>query len=152
MIRLERDAAFWTDVAAHPALAQALGSLNPAMVGQIAARPDALPLAADHGGYIFLRSDALGFVAELHTLFTPEGWGREALMAGIEAITAVWICGFQVINTLEVEGNRRSQPPRSFGFAAAGDWRETAFGRLKLWTLSRAAWEASPAMRRRLCQ
>ena len=148
MIRVERDPAFWAAVAGHPALAGAMMGLSPEAVGLIARRPDVLPVASAHGGFFFARADALGFVAELHTLYTPEGWGREVLTAGIAALNLVWLCGYQALTTFEVEANPRSRPPRTFGFIQAGDWRETPFGALRLWTLSRAAWEASPANRR----
>ncbi len=149
MIRVERDPAFWTGVAGHPALAGALMGISPEAVGAIAGRTEVLPIAARHGGFLFARSDPLGFIAELHTLFTPEGWGREALMAGKEAIGLVWLSGFSLVTTFEVETNPNSRPPKTFGFTRAGDWRETPFGNLRLWTLSRAAWAASPAAQRR---
>ncbi len=149
MVRVERNASFWEGVAAHPALAGALMGLSPSAVGAIAGRPDVLPIAAEHGGFLFARADDLGFVAELHSLFTPQGWGREVLTAGVEALNLVWLCGFQLVTTLEVHSNPKSRPPRTFGFIIAGDWRETPFGSLRLWTLSRAAWEASPAAQRR---
>lgn len=153
-IRIERDPAWWAAIAAHPGLAEILGTILPAAIGAVALQPNALPMAAEHGGFIFLRLDALGFVAELHTLFTPEGWGREALEAGIQAINAVWLCGFQSIVTLEVQANRRSRPPVSFGFTRAGDWRDSPIGAVRLWTLSREAWAQSPGIRRhkRSCQ
>ncbi len=150
-VRIERDPAFWTGIAAHPAVAGALMGLPPAEVGRFAARGDVLAIAARHGGFIFARTDALGFIADLHTLFTPEGWGREALAAGIEAINLVWLAGYQAVTTFEVEANPRSRPPRTFGFSQAGDWRATPFGPLRLWMLTRAAWEASPAKRRAKC-
>lgn len=149
MIRIERDPAFWTAVASHPAIRPLMGGRDPALVGALAARPGVLPLAAEHGGYLFIRQDALGYVAELHTLFTPEGWGREALIAGIEAINAVWIAGFQSLVTLEMAGNPRGRPPVSFGFVQAGDFRPTLVGEGRLWTLTRTGWATSPAMTRR---
>jgi len=148
MVRVERDPAFWSAVAAHPALADMALGLTPDAVGKIATRDDVLPLAAEHGGFFFRRTDPLGFVAELHTLFSPEGWGREALTAGIEAIGLVWLCGYQAVTTLEVEANARSRPPRTFGFVRCGDWRATPFGNLRMWLLTRAAWEASAAATR----
>ena len=151
MIRIERDPAFWTAVATHPALGEGLLGLDPAEVGGIVRRPHVLPLAAEHGGFIFARLDPMGFVCELHTLFTPEGWGREALAAGIAAINAVWLVGFQLITTFEVRDNPRSRPPRSFGFTLAGDWRDGPYGALRLWSLGREAWTQSPGMRRRAC-
>jgi hypothetical protein len=148
-VRIERDPAFWTAVAAHPALRVMMGDADPALIGALAGRENVLPLASDHGGYLFIRQDALGFVAELHSLFTPEGWGREALIAGIEALGAVWLLGFQTVVTLEMRDNPRSRPPKSFGFVQAGDWREGPFGAARQWILTRAAWEASPTAKRR---
>ena len=150
-IRVERDARFWERVAGHPAVAPTLMGLDPEAVGRLAGQPEVLPLAARHGGFLFARRDPAGFVCELHTLFTPEGWGREALVAGAAALGAVWLAGFQVVTTLEVQANPRSRPPLTFGFTRAGDWRATPIGPSRLWTLSRQAWEASPARRRVPC-
>jgi hypothetical protein len=152
VIRVERDPAFWARVASHPAVAPVLLGMDPAAVGRIAAQPDVLPLASAHGGFLFIRRDVAGFVCELHTLFTPEGWGREALVAGMSAIEAVWITGYQAVITFEAQANPRSRPPRTFGFARAGDWRASPIGPLRLWTLSHQAWDASPAKRRLVCQ
>ncbi len=151
MIRIERDPVFWTRIAAHPAVAPVRMGLPPEMIGSLASRPDMLPLASEHGGFLFARLDALGFACELHTLFTPEGWGREALTSGIQALGAVWALGYQAILTFEVRANLRSRPPRTFGFVRAADWRTTPLGDLRLWTLTRSAWNASPA-RRLKCQ
>ena len=148
MIRIERDPAFWTAVASHPALAGVIMGVAPEVIGQLASRETMLPLAARHGGYLFGRADALGFVAELHTLFTPEGWGREAVIAGIEALNAVFLTGYQVVTTFEHRDNPRSRPPVTAGFVQAGDWRETPVGSIRMWVLTRAAWEASPAAQR----
>jgi len=148
-IRVERDPAFWTAVAGHPALAGMIGGVNPAVIGALAVTDRVLPLAATHGGFLFIRQDHLGMVCELHTLFTPEGWGREAWAAGIEALGAVWLLGYQLITTLEMRANDRSQPPRSFGFQRAGDWRVTPHGEARTWILTRDGWNASPAAKRR---
>jgi hypothetical protein len=123
--------------------------LSPRAVGALAARADILPMAAEHGGFFFCRMDMLGMVAELHTIFTPEGWGREALLAGIEALNGLWLLGYQVLLTHELEANPRSQPPRSFGFRRVGDWRPSVVGPLRLWVLTKEAWCAAPASQRR---
>ena len=138
-------------MASHPAVAGALLGLDPEAVGALAARPDLLPLASEHGGFFFGRTDAMGFSCELHTLFTPEGWGREVLLAALEAFAMVFSLGFALVTTFEVETNAKSRPPLTFGFAIAGDWRETPVGTLRLWILTREAWMASPARRRHLC-
>lgn len=147
MIRIERDPEFWTSIAAHPALKSALLGLPPGNVGALARRPEMLPIAAEHGGFLFARLDTLGFVCELHTLFTPQGWGREALLAGVEAVGVVWALGYQTIVTFESLANSRSRPPRTFGFRQAGDWRSTLIGELRMWTLTQSAWNVSPARR-----
>ncbi len=151
MIRIERDPGFWERVASHPAVTAALLGFEPAVVSRLCVSPRALPYAAPHGGYIFIRLDASGFACELHSLFTPEGWGREAHQAGIEAAGAIWRLGFQLIQTLEIAGNPRSRPPRSFGFRPAGEFRPSPAGAARLWTLSWADWSARPATRRTSC-
>lgn len=147
-LRIERDAAWWTAIARHPALGEALMGLPPEAVGALCRRADMLPLAATHGGFLFARDGALGFTAELHTLFTPAGWGREAARAGRSALSFVFAGGVQLVTTFEVAGRRRSRPPVSFGFSLAGDWRATPLGPLRLWSVSGAAWSASPAGQR----
>jgi hypothetical protein len=147
VIRIERDPAFWTSIASHPAVKSGLLGLPPATIGALALKPDMLPLASEHGGFLFARLDALGFVCELHTLFTPEGWGREALVAGLWALGVVWALGYQTIVTFEARANAKSRPPRTFGFRQAGDWRATPVGELRMWTLTQTAWDASPARR-----
>ena len=148
MIRIERDPAFWTAVASHPAVASGLYGIRPDVVGAFATREDVLPLAATHGGYIFARTDPLGLICELHSLFTPEGWGREVVQAGLEALHVLFSAmDYRLLTTLEVAGNARSRPPRRCGFALAGDWRATPMGSFRLWLLTKDAWEASPMFR-----
>jgi hypothetical protein len=150
MIRIERDPGFWTRVASDPAVAVALGGMAPEAVGAWAQRAEVLPLASEHGGFLLTRLDPLGMVAELHTLFTPEGWGREVVLAGIEAIGAVWTCGFQTIVTLEMRANPRSRPARTFGFQRCGDWKASPWGDARQWLVTRESWNASAAAQRRV--
>lgn len=154
MIRIERGAAFWREVAAHPAVAPALLGMTPEMVGDLAGRAEVLPIAAAHGGFLIVRRDPLGFIGEIHSLFTPEGWGREATEAGWEALNGLWLSGFQTLVTFEAAENARSRPWRAFGFQMSGPWRETPWGTLRQWVLTREAFAASPAAkrRRRTCQ
>lgn len=152
MIRVERNPAFWVDVASHPALTGALYGLHPDALTQIVGLPQVVPLAAQHGGFLFNRLDVFGFVYELHTLFTPEGWGREVVEAGHEALETIFGLGpVAAIVTAQMADNSRSQPPRSFGFVpCAHDWANSALGSIKPWLLTRPAWEQSPARKRRL--
>ncbi len=147
MIREERDPAFWREIASHPDLVGALMGLSPLQVQEIATRPDILPLASQNGGFFFGRLDGLGLVLELHSLFRPEGWGREVAATGKEALARVFRTA-QVITTYEVRGNAHSRPPRSYGFVQAGDWQGADVATLRLWVLTRAAWQSSPVFRR----
>ena len=143
MIRVERDPQWWGAVVAR------IGGQTNVDLGRLCAQDNVLPLASHRGGFFFVRLDAAGFACELHTLFTPDAWGsREIVISAKEAFNAVFLCGFQVVTTLEVRANPRSQPPLSFGFVRAGDWRETPVGECRAWTLTREAFEASPACRR----
>jgi hypothetical protein len=150
-IRVERDPAFWTAIAAHPAVALQLRGMDPASVGALAVRRDFIPLAAEHGGFLLQRRDeAFGFAWELHTLFTPEGWGRAAVVAGVEALGLMFGGQACLISTLEVKSNPRSRPWKGFGFVPAGeDWTETEFGELRLWLLTKSAWLDSRTAKRR---
>jgi len=150
VIRIERDPAFWSTVAGYPACAQALMGAKPDGVGMLAQQDDVLPIAAVHGGFLLRRLDPLGMIAELHTLFTPEGWGREVVLAGIAAIGVVWACGFQTIVTLEMRSNPRSRPARTFGFQRCGDWKSTPWGDARHWLVTRESWNTSPAAHRRV--
>jgi hypothetical protein len=149
MIRIERDPAFWSAIAGHPEVSRRLGGIDPAMVARLASAPGFVPLASTHGGFLFQRRDELGFAFELHTLFTPEGWGREVFTAGTEALILMFGSPCQLITTLELKRNDKSRPPRTFGFEPAGEFSETPFGEARLWVLTRTAWQASPAAQRK---
>lgn len=147
MIAENRDPAFWVRVASHPQVRDTLFGLDPEEVGPLIQSPEVLPLAAEHGGFLFARVGSLEAVRELHTLFTPEGWGREVHSAAKEALGIVFgHC--DLVTTFEVLSNPRSRPPKSFGFQPASEPRSSAFGPVKTWLLSRHAWEQSPARRR----
>ncbi len=146
MIREERDPAFWEAVASHPEVSRhaVMGELS--TLPEVIAHPLITPFAAQHGGYLFSRLDAMGHVCELHSMFTPEGWGREAMLAAVEAFDLMFTNGMQVLTTYEVEGNHRSRPPSRFGFVPAGEFQGEH--RLKSWVLTRTAWEGSPGRER----
>lgn len=144
MIRIERDPAWWTAIASHPAVIDTLHGLPPEDIGAVATRPDVIPFALEHGGFLVAPLDALGFARDLHAMFTPAGWGREAGSAFYWTLEALFFMGAQVINAYEVEGNPRSRPLRRCGFECAGEWRDTPFHRLRLWVLTHRAWRASP--------
>lgn len=150
MIREERDLAFWRSVYEHPEVKPRVSLGHDVDLAALIASPAVLPLRAEHGGFLMIRLDGLGRVRELHTMFTPEGWGREVLLALKAACEHVFTHGAQLITTYEVEGNWRSRPPKTFRFQPCGDFA-TAEGfepRFRTWALSQADWSASPARQR----
>ena len=149
MIRVERDPAFWTAVAGHPQVAPTLGGVDPAAIGALARHAAFVPLAAAHGGFLLQRRDELGFCWELHTLFTPEGWGREAVRAALAALELMFGSRASLITTLEVRANPRSRPWTRLGFAPAGAWTATEAGELRPWILTKTAWLDRRAIQRR---
>jgi hypothetical protein len=148
VIREDRDHAFWNAVYEHPAVKPhvSLGH-DVDIITPLLANPAVTPLRAEHGGFLFVRLDNLGRVHELHSLFTPEGWGREVLQALKEAVSEMFARGAQVITTYDVEGNWRSRPPKTFRFQPCGDYAPALGVNLRTWVLTRADWEASPARR-----
>lgn len=145
MIREERDAGFWQAVADHPEVAPHVSLGQAVDLGEILKIPGVVPLAAEHGGFIFVPQDSIGRTFELHTLFTPEGWGREVAEALKSANEWMRQRGAQVLTTYQVEGNWRSQPPKTHGWKAAGDFAPSPVGQLKTWVLLMSDWLASPA-------
>jgi hypothetical protein len=148
MIREDRDPVFWQGVATHPEVWPHISLGHSLDLGAFVQRSTVTPLRAEHGGFLFVRLDALARVYELHTMFTPEGWGREVLLAAKEAFREMFHRGAQLISTFEVSGNWRSRPPKSFGFEPCGDFAPAFDHHLRTWALTQAAWDASPARRR----
>lgn len=155
MIEVCRDPAFWMGIASHPQVAPHV-SRGHEVDWSIVTQPHVLPLRAEHGGFLFSQLDGVGRVCELHTLFTPEGWGREVAAAAKLAFDEVFGRGLQIVTTLEIDGNLRSSPPRSFGWRAAGEFGMVNMldCRAKSWFLTADAWGLSPAKQRvnRLCR
>lgn len=150
LIREDRDAAFWTAIYEHPEVKPHVGLGHEIDISAIVGSEQVTPLRSDRGGFLFFRLDGLGRVFELHTMFTPDGWGKEVLLSAKAAFAEMFRRGAQVITTYEVEGNRRSQPPLSFRFQPAGDFAPSVElnAQLRTWILTRNAWEASPARAR----
>jgi hypothetical protein len=151
MLREERDPDWWTAIAAHPGVADGVYGMTPEAVGKIAERADIVPLASEHGGFLFARLDVLGFARDMHCIYTPEGWGREVTLALVVALETIFQQA-QIVQVFEMATNPNSRPPRSFGFAIAGEFRRTTLGFLRLWVLTQTAWESSPAHRRHICR
>ena len=147
-MELNRDPAFWEAVIAHPDVGPNVTFGQEIDVAGLVQHPGVVPLASEHGGFVFVQLDALGRVWELHTAYRPEGWGREVLFAAKSAFTRMFADGADLITTHEVEGNWRSRPPKTFRFEPAGEFRQALGKHLRTWMLTRAAWEASPARQR----
>lgn len=145
----DRSPEFWDRIANHPEVAPHVflgGASLP--LAEIVQHPSVTPLRAQNGGFLFWQLDGIGRQFELHTLFTPAGWGREVNQAAKQAFARMFASGAQLVTTYEVEGWRRSQPPKSFGFQPAGDFAPSPFGSLRTWILTADAWAGSPACRR----
>lgn len=108
MIRDERDPTFWDAIANHPSVRPHVGGEGPLSLSEVIGRDDILPLATDHGGFIF----ACIFPArwELHTMVLPEGRGRATLTAFAEAKRRVFTSTDAVeIITKAADTNRPAQ-------------------------------------------
>ena len=154
MIVEDRDPTFWERIASHPEVAPHVALGKEFKVGELVGHPSVTALRAAHGGFLFVRLDGLGRVYELHTMFTPLGWGREVSQSAKEAFDLMFARGAQVITTYEVADWWRSRPPRTFRFQSAGGFEQALeLGvALKTWVLTRDAWSSSPAGRRFACQ
>lgn len=146
-MREEREAWFWRQVVAHPDVAKVMMGL-PLDIAALVSHERVIPLAGEHGGFLFCALDGIGRVYELHTLFTPEGWGREVHREAKLAFAEMFRRGAQIITTYEIKG--WASPPLSFGWKFAGDFTPSPIGDVRSWVLTEADWDLSPARRRGL--
>lgn len=149
-LRVERDPAWWQGIADHPEVWPYISRGLALDVAGIVSRADVLPLASENGGYWLHQLDVSGTVFELHAVFRPEGWGREAFKALGELCESLFERA-SVIVVHEVESDLRSRPAKTFGFKAAGDFAESPIGPLRTWILTKTDWQASPARRSMRC-
>lgn len=150
IVREERDPAFWQAIADHPDVRH-IAYGHAIDMGEIVCQPAVIPLASAHGGLIFTQRDPFAAVYELHTLFTPNGWGREAHDAAISAFAEMFgVRRAGLIFTYETE-HRQSKAPRSFGFERAPGAIPSPIGQVTVAVLTAARWFQSPAWRR-ACQ
>lgn len=149
-IREERDPVFWQAVADHPKVRHVTHG-HVIDMGAIVEQAAVVPLASAHGGFIFTKRDPFGTVFELHTMFTPEGWRREAHDAAVAAFVEMFgVRHAALIFTYETE-HLQSRVPRSFGFERSNSAAPTSIGDVTPCWLTSRAWFASPAWRR-ACQ
>lgn len=145
-MREERNPAWWQAIADHPQVAPHIYLKGRRFDFSFVNSSDVLPLAFDHGGFLFHRT---GATYGLHALFTPSGWGREVAEALKLATEHMIERGARGFTTTEVQGYRNSRPPLSHGWRVAGPFEPGPFDlMLRPWSLSLADWRASPAYRR----
>lgn len=150
MVREERDPVFWQRIAEHPEVRHVMHG-HAIDMAEIVGQPGVLPLASAHGGMIFTQRDPFGTVYELHTLYTPEGRGREVHDAAISALA--YLFGERraaLVFTFETD-HQQSRAPRSFGFERSPLPVQTSIGRVVPAHLTAQRWFNSPAWRR-ACQ
>lgn len=149
---INRDPSFWDSIANHPQVSPFvfMGKEAGSLEGLVT-HPDALPMASENGGLIFVKMDLVGLVRELHTMYRPEGWGREvARHAPLFMDEAFNHCS--LITTHEQEGEWRTRPPRSHGWTVSGEFMDCGLNKkLRLWLLTREAWIGSPVGRKLQC-
>lgn len=151
---INRDPAFWDAIANHPDVAPYvfMGRQGSSLAGLVD-HDGCLPLASENGGLLFIRMDLVGLVRELHTMYRPEGWGREvAKHAPAFMDEAFNHCS--LITTHEQEGRKQTRPPLSHGWKPVGDYKDCGLPyKIRLWILPKEAWYASVVGRRfKTCQ
>lgn len=147
-MREERGLDFWLPVfeaeecqPAHCGL-----QVNAEALGKFLQSPFVMPLAGDHGGYLFVQKDDHGMIWELHSLFKRPGWGKEAARIGKAALFRMFGEGMQLLYTYEVKG--LPSPPLSYGWKPAqSDYGVSAIGPVRIWILTKTGWECSSARR-----
>lgn len=152
MIELEADVSWWDGVAACPEVGpHVFMGREPFSLSALLDQHGAIGLRGENGGAIFIPRDPLGIVLEMHTLFRPEGWGREVALVGREIMGLVFKAT-SLLLTHEQEGYWRSRPPKSHGWVACADFQDVGLPvRLRLWALTREGWMNS-VVGRKTCQ
>ena len=150
-LALDRSPDFWNAVNAHPDVLPHTSLGKDADLGAFVRSPRVTPLRAPHGGLLLVTLDGAGQVVELHIMFTPEGRGRNAYDALCLAVEWAFATGAQIVTTYQVRGASHWKPPTALGFRRAGDFQplDGFDADACSWVLTKAAWEASPARRRR---
>lgn len=148
-----RDVEFWDAVANHPQVAPSVFmGLNPVSLSPLVEMPASFPFASEHGGLIFSPLDPHGMIYELHTLYTPEGWGREVASFAKGCFDNMFSTASLIV-THEQEGEKHTRPPLSYGWKSCGEYCYTELPRrLRLWSLTREDFYVSPVGRKLKCQ
>ena len=142
---MNRDVNFWKAIAAHRSIAPYILEFD---VEAVVSHPRVIPMADEHGGYLFFCLDALGTVFEVHAMITPEGRGRRALALAFWSLEQLFMRGARIIIAHEDCRNAMSLPPRTFGFEPCGEPIVSGGEIYRQWILTKATWFASPARKR----
>lgn len=153
MIEPNRDVEFWEDVANHPAVSpHVFMGLDPVSLAPLILMDRCVPLASENGGLIFAPLDPHGMIYELHTLYRPEGWGREVAGFAKHCFDQMFLAASLIV-THEQEGSKHTRPPLSYGWKSCGEYCYTELPkRLRLWSLTREDFYASPVGRKLKCR
>jgi len=134
------DATFLNGVANHPEVRPWLGTDGESFadLGVLLALPGAFALQNEHGGFVFTPTNEEGGY-EFHTQFLPEGRGRKALAASLEAERMMFEnFGARVLHTYVPHDNAAA-----FGLVRiAGFTRTHEDEANSYWALTRADWQA----------
>jgi hypothetical protein len=132
VISENRDPDFWAWVASDPFVTPALEGNPPDIFGPLLELETTVPLASESGGFLFIRIRP--GLYDLHALYRG-GHARETHHALKQALDLL----DPDLTLVSETANRFSRPPLTFGFRCSG----------ANWFLTRDAWRASPAYRRR---
>lgn len=150
LITDKRPAKFWNEIESDPGIATAtLG--NAMSLAELAAHPSVSTFTGPNGGYLAI--DLIppqGRFVEIHSIFRPAGWGREALQIARETCQILFERGVVLITTFQPESEWRSKPPASFGFRPISEFVPIAgFSKnARTFILTKDMWLSSPASKR----
>lgn len=149
---INRDVQFWDSIASHAEVAPFVFMGAPVQSLDILISDEKNePFASKNGGVLFVKTDHLGSIYEMHTMFRPEGWGREVAVTGAKALHHIFSKALLVF-TYEQEGHWQSRPPKSHRWKSSGAFVDQGLSKkLKLWYLTRDDWLSSPVGKKIRC-
>lgn len=150
---INRNVEFWDSVAFHPKVAPfVFMDCEKQSLAPLIENESNDPFSSENGGVLFVKTDHLGSIYEMHTLFTSEGWGREVAVTGAKALHHIFSKALLVF-TYEQEGYWKSRPPKSHRWKSSGEFVDQGLSkRLKLWYLTRDDWLSSPVGKKIRCR
>lgn len=141
-LTLSEDPEFLNSVANHPEVRGWIGAKEGEAVdlGALFRQPGAFALVNAHGGFVFTMTGDGGL--EFHTMFTPEGRGRHAMDAALEALPILFDEHYApYLETYVPHGNVAAKWLVKF----AGFSKTREDDRQSYWRLTRNDWKARAA-------